>query len=198
MRLFLLSVLFILPLVSANAQIENAPPRANTEVRVSPNASVAQTIGITVVEIQYGRPSVRDRQILGDLVPLNEVWRTGANEATTFATINPLLVEGQLLPAGVYALFTVPNEGAWEIVFNEVAQQWGSFNHDPSRDVLRVTVSAHDTEPTEQLTFLFKDVSDSEATLWIEWDTFAVPVHLVVPPPGDGRPAGPDPNSRLY
>lgn len=198
MRLFLFSILFVFSGLSVSAQVGDAPPRSNTEARVSPNASVAQTIGTTVIEVQYGRPSVRGRQILGDLVPLNEVWRTGANEATTFAVTDPLLVEGQLLPAGVYALFTVPDEDAWEIVFNEVAQQWGSFNHDPSRDVLRVTVSAEDTEPTEQLTILFKDVSDPEATLWIVWDTFAVPVHLVVPPPGDGRPAGPDPSNRLY
>lgn len=198
MRFFFPLILFMFFGVSAGAQTADAPPRANTEARVSPNATVGQTIGTTVVEIQYGRPSVRGRQILGDLVPLDEVWRTGANEATTFATSGSLLVQGQLLPAGVYGLFTIPSEDSWTIVFNEVAQQWGSFNHDPSRDVLRVTVSAKDNEPTEQLTFVFRDVGGSEATLWIEWDTFAVPIQLVVPPSGDGRPAGPAPNSELY
>lgn len=196
MRLIFVFIPLVFFGVPTDAQTEEAPSRANTEARVSPNAAVEQTIGMTVVEVQYGRPSVRGRQILGDLVPLDEVWRTGANEATTFATTGPLLVEGQLLPAGVYGLFTVPGEDTWAIVFNEVAQQWGAFNHDPGRDVLRATVPAEDNEPTEQLTFVFKDVSDTEATLWIEWDTFAVPVHLVVPDAEGHRPAGPDPNGQ--
>ena len=154
--------------------------RGNDEARTSPNALTAQTVGTTQVMVAYGRPSVRDREIFGGLVPYGEMWRTGANEATAFHTSGDLMVEGERLPAGTYALFTIPNEDSWTIVFNGQVQQWGSMNHDPAQDVLRVEVEPMEAGyPVEMMSFWFEDVSDTSAEMVLAWDDVQVPVMLM-------------------
>ncbi|PEN13827.1 hypothetical protein CRI94_07115 [Longibacter salinarum] len=148
--------------------------------RVSPNASVSQSIGVTTVEVHYGRPAVRDRQVFGKLVPYGDVWRTGANEATVIAFSTPVQIEGESLDAGMYSLFTVPGEEEWTFIFNDTVEQWGAYNYEESKDVLRVT-----TEPTtgpmhERLTFAFPSVTDSSATLALMWDETRVPLEITV------------------
>lgn len=148
--------------------------------RTSPNASVSQTIGVTEVTITYGRPSVRGRTIFGDLVPYDAVWRTGANEATTISFSTPVEIEGQALDAGTYGLFTVPGEDQWTVIFNETADQWGAYNYDDSKDVLRVDVDARTGSSAELLTFNFRSVSDTSATLVLHWSDVVVPVDVSV------------------
>ncbi|MEL6615509.1 MAG: DUF2911 domain-containing protein, partial [Bacteroidota bacterium] len=101
------------------------PMRGNNAPRASPNAGVMYTIGTTTVMVHYGRPSTRDRVIfgLGDdaLVPYGQVWRTGANEATTITTSGPIMIGDGELPAGTYALFTIPGETEWTVIFNTEA-----------------------------------------------------------------------------
>lgn len=153
--------------------------RANDEARVSPNALTAQTIGTTNVMVAYGRPSVNGRTIWGELVPYGEVWRTGANEATALHTSGDLMVEGERLPAGTYSVFTIPQEnGAWTVIFNSAAEQWGSFNYDTSQDALRVEVMPETGESVEQMSFWFEDVDDDSATLVLGWGDVMVPVAL--------------------
>ncbi|MCP9198348.1 DUF2911 domain-containing protein [Gramella sp. GC03-9] len=77
------------------------------------------------IEIFYNRPYKKGREIFGQLVPYNEVWRTGANEATTFETNHDLLVDGSLLPAGKYTLWTIPMENSWKVIFNSEMYPWG-------------------------------------------------------------------------
>ena len=76
--------------------------------------------------VTYGRPSMRGRTIFGDLVSYDALWRTGANEATTITFSDDVMIEGQPLEAGTYSLFTIPGTEAWTVVFNKVAEQWGS------------------------------------------------------------------------
>ena len=80
----------------------------------------------------------KDGLIWGDLVPYGKVWRTGANEATTFETDKDIMIKEQKLPAGKYALFTIPGETEWTWIFNSVWDQWGAYKYDESKDVLRV------------------------------------------------------------
>jgi hypothetical protein len=160
------------------AAMPDLPMRANDEVRASPNALVGQTVGTTDVYVQYGRPSARGRAVYGGLVPYGEVWRTGANEATTFTATADVMVEGQRLPAGTYALFTVPGENAWDVVFNETAEQWGSFGYDESADALRVTVQPVEIPMQEQFLIAFSDVSGDAAVMHLHWDTVGVPVRI--------------------
>src|SRR5436190_20179097 len=96
--------------------------------RVSQKATVSQRVGLTDVSITFSRPGVKGRTIWGGLVPYNQVWRTGANEATTFSVSDDVKINGQPLPAGSYSLHTIPGKDSWTIIFNKVDKQFGSFN----------------------------------------------------------------------
>ncbi len=154
--------------------------RASDEPRGSPNANVSQTIGITEVTISYGRPGVKGRKIWGGLVPYGKVWRAGANEATTISFRNDVTIEGQPLSAGTYALFTLPTEDEWTIIFNKTAQQWGAFNYDAGHDALRVNVKPQAADHKEWMSFGFRDLSANSATVVLRWEKLAVPFEIHV------------------
>jgi len=154
-----------------------AQERGNDEPRVSPNAAVSQTIGTTQVRITYGRPSVRGRTIFGDLVPYDEVWRTGANEATTISFSSDVQVEGEPLSAGTYSLYTIPGEDTWTVIFNGIANQWGT-QYDASEDVLRIDVEPESAPMQEMMTFAFEDVSESTGTCVLHWAQTRVPFEI--------------------
>ena len=158
-----------------------AQERDMTEARPSPNASVSQTVGTSTMTVDYGRPSVRGREIFGGLVPYDAVWRTGANEATVLTTDADIMVGDTKLAAGSYALFTVPGKEGWTVIFNSVAEQWGAYNYDAAQDVARVEVIAETTLPVqEQLRITFEDVTEDSALLTIRWDTVGVPVRVML------------------
>ena len=126
--------------------------------RPSPPAKVSENVGSTLVTIDYSQPSIKGREIWGGLVPYGKVWRTGANEATTFEVSTDVKVEGESLKAGKYGLFTVPSENEWVIIFNSVSDQWGAFSYDESKDVLRVKVKPEQVaDNTEKMTFKISD-----------------------------------------
>jgi hypothetical protein len=108
-----------------------------------PATATGKTAGGTTITIDYSRPSVKGRKIGKDLEPMaGKVWRTGANEATTFEVNKSVKVEGRPLPAGKYSLFTIDNGNEWTIIFNKTAEQWGAFKYQQSDDALRVNVKA--------------------------------------------------------
>lgn len=109
---------------------------------LSPKETVKAKVGGANVEIVYSRPSSRGRTMLGGNEPFGEVWRTGANEATTIEFDKAVKIEGKELPAGKYALFTIPGEKEWTIIFNKEHKQWGAYNYRTEEDALRVTVPA--------------------------------------------------------
>lgn len=128
--------------------------QAQDKQPASPPASVAEKIGDATVTINYSQPSVRGRKIWGELVPYGKVWRTGANKATTFEVSQDVTIEGQKLPKGKYALFTIPGEDEWTIIFNRKHDQWGAYDYKESEDVLRVKVKpATADEHFEAMTF---------------------------------------------
>lgn len=146
--------------------------------RLSPKSSVMQTVGLTDVTITYSRPSVKGRQIWGALVPYDKVWRTGANEATTISVSDDVTVNGQALPKGTYSLHTIPGKDQWTIIFNNVANQWGSFNYDATKDALRVTAKPEKAPFTETMTFEVPSVSADQATVVLRWENLAVPLTI--------------------
>lgn len=107
----------------------------------SPPDSAMATAGSLNVQVNYGSPAVRERVIWGDLVPYGELWRTGANEATTLTVSQDATIEGNVLPAGTYALFTIPDEETWTVVLNKDAEQWGSYEYNADEDVVRFIVT---------------------------------------------------------
>lgn len=119
--------------------------------RKSPRASVSYTIAYTTVNINYSSPAVKGREIWGELEPYNQLWRAGANEATTIEFSTPVKVEGKSLPQGKYAFFLIPKEeGKWIAVFNKDDEQWGAYSYDKEKDALRVEVGMQDSKVNEE------------------------------------------------
>jgi len=123
---------------------------ANAQEKASPAKTAEGMIGDAKVTIAYSSPAVKGRTVYGDLVPLGEVWRAGANEATTFTTSKDILVEGEELPAGTYSFFIIPGESTSTLIFNKTAKQWGAFDYDKTQDVLRVEVPSQQTSKMEE------------------------------------------------
>lgn len=130
---------------------------ANKSFRVSPPAMVRHIFPSGVnVRIDYGQPSLKGRTMGKDVEPMKgKLWRAGANEATVFSTNRDLVINGQQLPAGRYALFMIADEPEWTVIFNKKADQWGAFNYNAADDVLRLKVKPQaTTEYAERLTYL--------------------------------------------
>ena len=135
------------------------------EKPLSPKETVKATVGGVETEIVYCRPSARGRKMVGGKDPYGQVWRTGANEATTIEFEDDVRIEGKSLPAGKYSLFTIPNEKEWVIIFNKVHNQWGHYNYDAAEDALRVTVKSERRDNFVE-TFTIKPEKDSIALIW--------------------------------
>jgi hypothetical protein len=134
-----------------------------------------QTIGTTDMTITYSRPGVKGRQIWGALVPYDKVWRTGANEATSISFSDDVSINGQSLAKGTYSLHSIPGKDSWTLIFNKVADQWGSYSYDQAKDALRVTVTPQQAPMTEWLTFEVPQLSADKATVVLRWENLAVP-----------------------
>jgi hypothetical protein len=148
--------------------------------RKSPIA-IAQTThepSDTYIKIVYGQPYKKDRQIFGELVPYNEVWRTGANEATELTTTGEISFVGKSLDAGTYALFSIPKQdGSWTIILNSKLGQWGAFNYTSTHDVLRADIASQSTEKvTEAFTISFSDIQGDSTNIIMEWDQTKVEI----------------------
>jgi hypothetical protein len=153
--------------------------------RISPNATITQTLGATDLKVTYSRPGVRGRTIWGDVVPYGKPWRTGANDATTFTCSTEIRVNGQKLPAGTYSFFTIPGPSDWTIVFNKQKDLWGAFSYDSTQDQLRVKATPQASEPHEWMEFAFEDLtpdalpkSPGSGKLVLRWEKLAVPVTI--------------------
>jgi hypothetical protein len=133
------------------------------------------------ITVFYNRPFKKDREIFGKLVPYGKVWRTGANEATTFETNKDLKIDGSTLKAGKYSLWTIPGEESWTVIFNSEHGQWGinsdgQANRNPERDVLKVeALSVKQERVFEQFTIAFETTSE-EIEMVLIWDTTLVAV----------------------
>ncbi len=169
-------------LMTLAAALAATPPAFASFVppRVSPQASVSQTIGTTQITISYSRPSVRGRTIWGELVPYDQVWRTGANEATTFAVTDDVAVNGSPLPAGTYSLATIPGKAEWTVIFNKERELWGMYQYKPENDALRIRVKPVEAPFTESLEFAFPTLTDDSATVVMRWERLAIPFTVKV------------------
>jgi hypothetical protein len=196
----------LLLLVLCGAQLASAQTAAVRLPRPSQKASVMQTVGVTDVTITYSRPAVKGRKIWGEplpaqaatgtatlddqnkrakdapIVPYGHVWRSGANEATTFTITDDVLINNQKLPAGTYSLHTIPARDEWTIIFNSDAGQWGSFAYDEKKDALRVKVKPQTVADNQEwLLYSIPVVTPNSAQVVIRWEKVAVPFTLEVP-----------------
>lgn len=165
--------LLLLLAVPAAAQID--VPRA------SQKSSITQTVGLTDIEIVYSRPGVKGRSIWGELVPWNELWRTGANEATTIEFSDDVRVEGIDVPAGKYALFTIPGQDEWTVILNSDWEQSGASRYDEAKNVAQFTVTPTSGPHQEWMTIHFPEIAANEATIELAWKETRVPFRVEVP-----------------
>ncbi len=120
------------------------------EEKPSPARVAEGTVAGAKITINYSSPAVKGRTIWGDLVPLGQVWRAGANDATTFETSKDIKIQGKTLPAGKYSFFIIPDQDQSIMIFNKVAKQWGAYSYDQSQDALRVSVPSQQTSSFEE------------------------------------------------
>ncbi len=146
------------------------PSAQDKSKRPSPPGTAECTINGKKVTIEYSRPSMKGRKIMGGLVPYGKVWRTGANEATTLTTETDLDIGGAKVPAGKYTLYTLPSEGTWKLIINKQTGQWGT-DYDEKQDLARVDMKASElVVPVEQFTISLDQDSNSSADLILEWE----------------------------
>lgn len=148
----------------------------NNLPRLSPKSFVGQTVGYTNITITYGSPGINEREVWGKLVPYGEVWRTGANEATTIEFDNDLIIEGKKVPSGKYALFTIPNKKEWIIILNKIYDQWGAFKYNKEEDQIRFKVKPISNHHVERLKFSFEYKEPYKAVVNLEWGNLRIPI----------------------
>lgn len=147
----------------------------------SPACTLKQRVGLTDIEISYSRPGVKGRTIFGGMVPYGQVWRTGANAATKITFSTPVKLNGTDIPAGTYALFTIPDENEWTIIINKGAAQWGAFQYNQNDDVARFKATPVTIDrPIETFTIEFNAITDESARLNLVWDRTVVPIHVEI------------------
>lgn len=143
--------------------------------QASPTAKISQKIGLTDVTIDYSRPSTKGRKIFGELVQFGEVWRTGANAATVITFSTPVTIEGNNLPAGSYALYSIPGKSDWTIIFSKNTKLWGAVGYNQAEDALRFTVKPGKTgQKYETMEINFVDMTDTGASIAIKWENVRV------------------------
>lgn len=147
-----------------------APTIAQELPQPSSKGEVEQIVGLTKIEVEYSRPSAKGRTIFGELVPYDQVWRTGANKATSFETDGSLEIEGGKLEAGKYSVFTIPHKDGWEVIFNKNTELWGEDERKPEEDVLSVKIKSMPSEFTETFAIGFDQVIDDNAVLEFRWE----------------------------
>ncbi len=147
----------------------------------SPGCTLKQHIGLTDIEITYSRPGVKDRVIFGGMVPYGSVWRTGANAATKIVFSTAVKLNGNEVPAGTYALMTVPGKDDWTIIINKGSEQWGTYKYDEKADVVRFKSRVQKLDkPVETFTIEFSDIRDESSNLNLTWDKTSVPIKVEV------------------
>ena len=149
--------------------------------RPSPSAKVSQVIGLTEVTVDYSSPAVKGRAVWGTLVPYDQMWRTGANQATKITFSRDVTFGDKPVAAGTYSLFTIPTKGAWTVILNKKADQSGTArDYKAELDLMRFQVHPKPAPHRERMTFLFSDFSDDKGTLDLEWDKLRIPMPIKV------------------
>lgn len=174
MRDFLLPALLLASTaLPAATQAKPAPVRL-TPLRVSPACTVAQDIGISRIEMAFSRPAVRGRRIWGGLVPFGQVWRAGANSATTISFSHSARVAGKDVPAGTYTFFAIPGEKTWTLILNKKAKQWGAYDYKPEEDLMRWEAQPQAGPFLEYLDFRVMPIDSGRATVELAWENLRV------------------------
>jgi len=181
----------ICSIVTSTALLGAAPGVFSQQPIKSPRDSVFLSLDTNVISVNYGRPSMRGRKIMGGLVPWNEVWRTGANQATHLKTSFDMTFGGVPVTRGTYTLWTLPSPGGWKVILNKQTGQWGTV-YDPSLDLARFDATVEQTSsPVETFTIALKATGKTSGVMMLMWENTSVSVpfqkndHIRPLSPGD-------------
>jgi hypothetical protein len=148
--------------------------------QASPSAKIAQKVGLTDVTVDYSRPSTKGRKIFGELVPYGEVWRTGANGATIISFSTDVEIDGQKVPKGQYAIYSIPGKSEWTIILSKDTKLWGAIGYNPDNDLIRFQVEPNKLSRVyETFEISFNNMTDNGADLSIKWDQTRVDFRIV-------------------
>lgn len=174
MKNIYLSVVLMGAVTFGNAQVKAPQP--------SPPASVTQALGLSDVKVEYSRPSAKERKIFGDLVPMNQLWRTGANGSTDITFGSEVVFGGTKVPAGKYALYTIPGRNEWEVILYKDTEQWGAPQELKNELITARAKVKPENNPKYAETFEigFQEVKSDKANLTLSWENTLVKVPLVM------------------
>lgn len=169
-----LTVLFALAPLAASAQQLELPA-------ASPAAGVSQRVGLTDISVEYSSPAVKGRKIWGELVPFDKPWRTGANAATKITFSRDVQFGGKPVPAGTYAIVTLPTQKGWTAILSKDTALWsGGKQYDQKDDVVRVPATTAEIPHRERFTILFGGTTDDTTSLDLEWEKLRVSIPIKV------------------
>lgn len=169
-KIFLLSAAIVLAILhsgSASAQLVLPQP--------SPKASVMQAVGLTDITIDYSSPGVKGRVIWGEVVPYDQLWRTGANAATKITFSKDVKIGETAVPKGSYSIFTIPGKSTWTFILNKNASA-STGEYKKEEDLLRMTVTPEAIPSRERLAFIFSDFNDDNAKINMEWEKVRITI----------------------
>ena len=174
MKKILLSLILVGSITLGNAQVKAPQP--------SPSSTVKQTIGLSEVMVEYSRPSAKDRKIFGDLVQMDQLWRTGANGSTDITFANDAIFGGVKIPAGKYALYSIPSKSDWEIILYKDTEIWGAPKELKDELVAAKVKVKSEKNPMHQESFQigFQDFKMDRANLTISWEKTMVKVPIFI------------------
>ena len=146
--------------------------------RPSPLAIASIRVKETYLKITYSQPKKRGREIFGNLVPYGQIWRMGANEAAEITLTKDILMQGTILKAGTYSLFSIPQKDKWTIIINQDLGLWGAYNYNVEMDIMRFDIPVQISDKFyESFTMTFSQRNDS-ADLLIAWDRLNITVPI--------------------
>lgn len=184
MKIYKLLFTFLIILLSASLSVF-AQQKKTEEVCYNPNQKKDTTkksiksMAFAIfngdsLKINYHSPGVRNRIIWGGLVPYNEVWVTGAHDATTIEFNKTIVVEGKEIPAGKYAFFTIPGKKEWTLIINKNWKQHLATEYDETEDIIRIKVKAKKNVPTERLQYFIEELKGDKVRISVAWEKLLI------------------------
>ena len=171
------SILILLLLITSTINSQIKTPDA------SPATTIEQSVGLTDFILQFARPSVKGREVYGNLVPYDKLWRTGANENSVISFNTSVTIDGKSIPAGKYSIYTLPSKDTWEFILYSDSNNWGLPNKwDETKIVLSHKVSPHKlSKKAETFNISFDKLNNNSFTLGISWDYLYIPILFELP-----------------
>ena len=174
------AIIFTLLLFTVNLSFS----QINTP-RVSPASEVEQMVGLTEIEIEYSRPSMRGREVFGNLVPFGKVWRTGADNSTKISFDTDVIISGKTIQSGTYSIFSIPNKESWEIIFYSDVELWGVPRDWSDNKIVFSSMfdvkKLKKSNTVETFTISFNDLTNNDVNMNISWENTSVDIKIEAP-----------------